>query len=475
MSEKKKIVVFCNKYLGFTLLASGGVLKDLIDGFDVTIITTESSKEGIVRAMGGIYRVETYDFKISGPRAYLFNVIGDVLGMTYARDGVRRNLTGVLHRKAHIKLSEKKGVGAYIRKRIIVFCSEIAEKFKPIRVLLGGAFYYLCPKQSFVDRLKSINPSLCITTTAGLGDDGVFLAAAKLCGIPTLALIQSWDRTASKGYPAQQPDHCIVWNDAMKYEAVTFLEIDKNRVYVEGAPPWDKYLSLSSPLDGLQRSDFFKKWNLNPDKKTVFVAINGPSTHHENIKLIQDICDANLKGYLPDTQVLFRIHPAYLPDHKSMEEIETVFNKLKNDDMHLMRPIVANLEIKNYVVTEDDRIFMHNMFRACDLTVSIMSTWMIESSIFDKPNICIEYGRYKTELYDFDLSEYLAEHIVRIYNYGAVYRVRSPHGLIRQIVTVLKNPSERRSARARLVKWETGPNKGNSRQAFFNKILNILE
>jgi len=118
---------------------------------------------------------------------------------------------------------------------------------------------------------------------------------------------------------------------------------------------------------------------------------------------------------------------------------------------------------------------MRQMFRACDVTVSIMSTWMIESSIFDKPNICIEYGRYQTELYDFDLSEYLAEHIVRIYAYDAVYRVRSPQQMIESISRALAHPEEKSEARQRLAAAETGPNKGHARAAFLHNLLKIMD
>ncbi len=468
-NERKRITVFCNRYLGFTLLASGGVLEDLIDHFDVTIITAPSAISSIESATGN--RCSVIPYKPKSRQDNIFSAISDIFAMTYARYGTRKNLTGQLHRKAHLDLARKKGFIRYLRKSFIVFIAAMAENSKPLRQFLSFLFYRLAPKIELISLLRQTDPALCIATTTGLGEDGIFFAASRALDISDLALIQSWDRTASKGYPPLHPDHCIVWNEAMADEAEYFLDMPRERIYTCGAPPWDKYLSDHAPLNEADKINFFKKWNLDISRKLIFIALNGPATHTENLRLMRTI--ANAKGQFENVQFLFRSHPAYLTDAKKSGEISALFEKFQNSCLHLMTPIVKNPESKDYIVTDDDRIFMHQMFKACDLTISIMSTWMIESSIFDKPNICIEYGRYMTELYDFDLSEYKAEHIQRIYNYDAVYRVRSPEELIATISNVLQNPAEKQKQRRILSDGETGPHKGASRQAFLSKILEI--
>ncbi len=470
---KKKITVFCNRYLGFTLLASGGVLEDLIDHFDVTIITAPSAVSSIAKASRNKCSIIPYPSEAAGKQNPIFNAISDIFAMTYAKSGSRRNLTGELHRKAHLQLAKKKSAVHYIRKSFIVSIAALAENSRLLRYILSALFYSLAPKSELINLLRATKPSLCIATTTGLGEDGVFFAACHALDVSSLALIQSWDRTASKGYPPQHPDHCIVWNNAMAQEAENFLNVPKDHIYVCGAPPWDKYLSDHENLSDTDKNIFFRKWNLDISKKLVFIALNGPATHSENLRLMNTIFEATKTGQVSNTQFLFRMHPSYLVDAKKSEDINTAFSQFQNKDLHLMTPIVENPDNKDYIVTDDDRIFMHNMFKACDATISIMSTWMIESSIFDKPNICIEYGRYVTELYDFDLSEYKAEHIQRIYNYDAVYRVRSPEQMIDTINKVLGNPSEKQEQRGILSDIEGGPYKGVSRQAFLAKILEI--
>jgi hypothetical protein len=476
MADQKKILIFCNKYLGFTLLSGGGVLKDLIDRTDVTIITEPGAVEGIQMATDNRCKVIPYTPKTGKRlRSYSCGVISDILAMTYARKGGRRNLTGKLHRKAHLKLAQKKGGFHYLKKMLVTNISIVAEHSALVRKVLNWAFFHLCPMQEFVNIIQSEQPNLCIATTAGLMDDGVFFAAARSCNVTSLALIQSWDRTASKGYPAHHPDYCIVWSEAMKTDAVNYLEIPENRAIVAGAPPWDNYLSLNAPLEIGEKSEFFLKWNLDLSKKLVFTALNGPATHTENLRLIAEISNAIRDGRIPDAQVMFRIHPAYLLNSKGIAEIKSAFSEYESSGIYMMVPIVSDPTYRNYYISEEDRDFMHKMFRACDITVSIISTWMIESSIFDKPSICIEYGRYITELYDFDISEYRAEHIVRIFNYDAVYRVKNPTELIETINRTLTAPSERQIERLRLVEDQTGPYKGEARKHFLCNILKILD
>ncbi|MGB4107903.1 MAG: hypothetical protein WBK55_08925 [Alphaproteobacteria bacterium] len=470
---KKRIVIFCNKYLGFTLLSSGGVLADLIDAFDVTIITTPSAEESIRMVTGGRCAVVTHDIETGKIRETIYGAVGDILGMTYARSGARRNRTGILHRKAHLKLVKNKTMGERLHKKIIVMLSELAENSGITRKILQAVFYAAAPKSDLAAMIRKINPALCIATTAGLDEDGVFFAASRNLGVPCVALIQSWDRTASKGYPTVRPDHCIVWNAAMAEEAEIFLGIPSERVYVAGAPPWDNYLSASGPLEPREKTEFFRRWNLDESKKLVFVALNAQATHAENLRMIRDICAAVKNGEFPGVQFMLRSHPGYLIEREKTKEIETVFDKCRNADVNMMHPIVIDPAIRNHIVTDEDRKFMHDMFRACDVTVSMMSTWMIESAIFDKPNVCVEYGRYITGLYDFDLSEYQAEHIARIFSYDAVYRARSAPALMAMTRQALENPDELATQRKRLAEAETGPNKGRARQAFLAKILEI--
>ena len=470
----KKILIFCNNYLGFTLLSAGGVLADLTANFDVTILTASGVEASVGAVAGPKCRVLSYDFKILKPSA-LHTWVSDSLNMTYAARKGRRNVTGGLQRKGHLQSANKKNPIDMLKKLAVVGLSKLAENSWLTRRFLNFLFKATAPTQDLLEIIKSVDPHLCVATTAGVMKDGMFFAASRKLGIPSLALIQSWDRTASKGYPAHHPDHCIVWNKAMAQEADIFLEIDPKRIYVEGSPPWDNYNAASGPLETSAKNSFLKTWNLDPSKKIVFIAINGMATHGENIQLIRDLCEAHKRGEMPNVQMMFRTHPAYLVDIPARNELEAAFQEYGNDDIHLMHPIVADPSNKDYVVTEEDRIFMHNMFRACDVTVSIMSTWMIESAIFDKPNICIEFGLYKTKLFTIDLSEYKAEHIRRIFSYDAVYRTRSSAELIQAINHALKNPAELRAQRLRLADIETGPNKGNARAAFLSRIQKITE
>ena len=54
--------------------------------------------------------------------------------------------------------------------------------------------------------------------------------------LPTVSLIQSWDKTSSLGYPLVTPDKVIVWSDVMKWEAETFHDLSPDNIDVGGVP-----------------------------------------------------------------------------------------------------------------------------------------------------------------------------------------------------------------------------------------------
>lgn len=64
---------------------------------------------------------------------------------------------------------------------------------------------------------------------------------AQRVGIPTAALIASWDNLTNKGVLKIQPDRVIVWNGIQRREAERFHEMDPAKVVLTGAQPFDRW------------------------------------------------------------------------------------------------------------------------------------------------------------------------------------------------------------------------------------------
>lgn len=71
-----------------------------------------------------------------------------------------------------------------------------------------------------------------------------YLRTAKALGIPTGAIIPSWDNLTSKGIFHVLPDRVFVWNEAQREEAARIFGIPRARTVATGAPRYDRWFDL---------------------------------------------------------------------------------------------------------------------------------------------------------------------------------------------------------------------------------------
>jgi hypothetical protein len=90
-----------------------------------------------------------------------------------------------------------------------------------------------------------------------LGVDGILLVSrcslggpepdvmkcARRLGLPTVMLLFSWDNLSSKAALHEHPDHLLVWNDTLAWEASAFHGFPPDRVRVLGAPNFDRFFA----------------------------------------------------------------------------------------------------------------------------------------------------------------------------------------------------------------------------------------
>ena len=88
-----------------------------------------------------------------------------------------------------------------------------------------------------------------------------YFKAAQRQGIPTVAAIPSWDNLTTKGTLAWVPDRLLVWNGAMREEAVTFHQVPEYRVAVTGASVFDAWFDWTPSRT---REEFCRQAGLPP-------------------------------------------------------------------------------------------------------------------------------------------------------------------------------------------------------------------
>ncbi len=143
--------------------------------------------------------------------------------------------------------------------------------------------------------------------------------SASALGVPSAALIASWDNLTTKGHLRVVPDRVMVWNAAQRQEAVELHGVPAERVVVTGAPVFDRWFGRrpSTPRDA-----FCARAGLDPARPFVLYVgstsnINAPDWEDAFIRRWVAALRAH-GGALADLQVLVRPHPdrrgAYVSD-----------------------------------------------------------------------------------------------------------------------------------------------------------------
>jgi hypothetical protein len=75
-----------------------------------------------------------------------------------------------------------------------------------------------------------------------------YIQAAGELKIPTVAIVLSWDNLTTKGTFHRIPDAVLVWNDALRQEAVTIHGVPSENIYLTGAPVFDFWSEMKPTL-----------------------------------------------------------------------------------------------------------------------------------------------------------------------------------------------------------------------------------
>lgn len=479
MSEKKNIMLFFYRFMEFRLFFQTGLLKELADKNNVIVIVPEETIDSIRKCIDfDITIAYTNQGKMTVKDEFkgygLSSHIQRLMAFVYAEHkGQIRNVTPKLHFKALRKQVEKASLKSRAFNEANIMLAKLTSRSLIFRRILQHVFAKVTYKPLLADLFQEHNPDLCVVGSFGVAADGLVMLEAKKRNVPVAVVLQTWDRTSSKGYPVVPPDYVLTWSHVTADEAHYFLDVAKERIFVDGAPLWDQFFNNPMPIP---RDRFFEMFSLDPTKKLIYFAMNSLAYHDGNMKLMLELSEIVANGMdSEDVQMLIRLHPSYFSAHEEKEEMYRLAQKLeKMPGIHINKPDLIS-EVDGLLFTDEDQRIQAASFYHCDLTISCISTYMIESSIFDKPAINIEFGRWKTNLYDIDVSDYIVHHLKRIYDLEAIYRVKSMEELKTAISSILKNPNEKSAQRKQLVDQEIPVNRGNSVSFFAKRLTQIAQ
>jgi hypothetical protein len=484
-NSKKTIVIFCHRFFELRFMVVSRLLQEISERARLVVMLPGALIESFRPFLPKDTEVQLAQYTAIGKkgsvRIRLLWFLDSVLYFTFAHMDCLPNATAEFHRSHHLKWARSMSLPTRIAARAKTLFAKLCSNSRPLRWMLQRLYFALAPKGIHARQLTEFAPDLMVGCSFGMGvPDALFLVEARMLGVPSVTVVQSWDRTSNKGYPTIHPEAGIVWNEIMKRECVVQLEFPPDRVFVVGAPLWDQHFTR----EGLMSvSEWRETLGISPDRKVVFYACGDSRCHKANLEIIPQIFSLAERQDLPHkVHIVFRLYPLYLnADYDNedgttkRQEIDALLARYAGHSaITITRPKVA-FDGKNFFPTEEDQHFMLSCLAHCDVALSQGSSQMIEACIFDKPAINVMYGRYRAELYDFDMADFRTEHLLRIYRTDAVYNVYSFEDLIACLASVLQNPDERAQERKRLVDQEAPVNRGEAAKMIARRLIQLAE
>ncbi len=358
----------------------------------------------------------------------------------------------------------------------IIFLSRGSKLLRRLILFLENAFFTPIIHSDYFDKYK---PDVLLVTSLGTFDyDQLFMRQANKYGLKIVSVIQSWDNTTTRGYPAASCDLIITWTDIMKKELIELNDINKSKIEVGGVALYDHYYKKENFYSKNELYDILK---IDKDLDLIFSATKSPNCYVSNDFVSKLIIDSiNNNNLEKNVQLLVRMHPIFyrrtngeLVFSKYIKD----FDKLSEDNPRITinHPEIQSLTM-NYSMPPKEIKLLASVLKHSSLILNVFSSLNIEASIFDIPIINIAFedrtpSHIKKSRLDInlDLNE---SHNARIIKSKGIEMVYDKKNLIRTINDQLKNPTKNKKGRMLIAKNEAGPNKGVAGKKIVELIYN---
>lgn len=319
-----------------------------------------------------------------------------------------------------------------------------------------------------LQRLQANRPDVVITTGPFQFEQPAVIAAAKNIGIPTLALIPSWDNLSTKNRMVFKYDGYLVWSEQTKQELHHFYPQSRHvPVYVMGAPQFDTFFQ---PQFIQSREAFCATQGLKPSLPIIVYAVGSPNflqEHHGAVYLAEKI----VRGDLGDVQMIVRPHPIH--DNGQMRKLLDRFapSVILQQTAEAGTPLNARSQDKEGI-TE-----WVNTFRHADVVVNLSSTVTVDAAIFDRPIVNLDYdpepGQPNQALVK-DVN-HVWTHFKPIAESGGVWLVNNEEEMVKAVKTYLVRPELHRDKRRWIAEYVCGYLDGRCGERMAEAILDFAE
>jgi glycosyltransferase involved in cell wall biosynthesis len=208
-------------------------------------------------------------------------------------------------------------------------------------------------------------------------------------GIPTVAIMNSWDNPSTKRSVVGTPDWLLVWGPQTRDHGIRYAGMDPQRVVHFGAAQLDVFRKQPR----YDRTELCARHGIDPRRRVILYA--GSTKHADEFGHLVLIDQAIAAGELPDVAIIYRPHPWGLcgsgGQRFAAHQWQNVFlDASMQDYVEQVGQGQARMKLADY---RDS----HDLLSAIDALVSPMSTILLEAAMHGKPILCFQSGMGSNE------------------------------------------------------------------------------
>ncbi len=319
--------------------------------------------------------------------------------------------------------------------------------------------------------LQQLQPGVVITANYGTEPFEVrLLRAAHRRGVPTLAIVPSWDNLSSKGVIGENPRHLAVWNDIMRQEALSLYGFKEAAVHICGGLQFDLYSGVQPTT---QREDLLRSLGVDPHRPFVVIGTITPRYFSNNVDIVDIVNQAIIDGQLPaDLQIVVRLHPQVVHDRHFGDDLGP-YRQRAAEHSRIKLSIPRILRWGTITPpSRDDGFELRTLLELAAVAIMPASTLAIDACALGAPVVGIGFDGYQTKPYSqsvrrtFDFTHYR-----RIVAEGGLRIADSREALIREVAAYLRQRQRDQDGRARIVASHLGQVDG----AAWQRVLRVVD
>lgn len=291
----------------------------------------------------------------------------------------------------------------------------------------------------FVNKLKEIKPNLVLNLHQRAPLASPIIVAAKVLAIKSSTVIFSWDNVP-KARLICRYDVYFVWSEIMKNQ-LNFLypEIEKSKIKISGSPQFEFYFKEKYKL---KREDFFNKYGLDVNKKTICFSGDDVMTSPFDHMYFSDLCESIIKFPIEERpQIIFRRCPVDFSDRydKYIRKYNDFVFEIK-PDWKVEKESKKQSFSLTYPAYADIKLLVNTCLYS-DLVVNLGSTMAHDFAVYNKPCLYVNYNPVIDKNWNVN-TIYKFEHFKSLNGLDAVGWVNSKQDFFNKVKQALQSPNE---------------------------------